>query len=175
MKGTISAEIIDAEKKILADKKELAEHTTIVDLIRNDLSIVAQKVWVERFRYIEKIKTHNTDLLQVSSEIRGQLANNWHENIGNIIRKLLPAGSICGAPKPATLKIIEKAENYDRGNYTGIFGIFDGENLDSGVMIRFIEKTPNGMVFKSGGGITAKSLAKFEYQEMIEKVYIPIG
>ncbi len=174
MKGTISANIPDAENIILNDKKEFAEHTTIVDLIRNDLSMVCEKVWVERFRYVEKIKTQNTDLLQVSSEIMGKLPDNWRENLGNILLKLLPAGSICGAPKPETLKIIEHAENYDRNYYTGIFGIFDGNKLDSGVMIRFIEKTTNGLIFKSGGGNTAQSDCKNEYQEMIDKIYLPI-
>ncbi|MES2797093.1 MAG: aminodeoxychorismate synthase component I [Bacteroidota bacterium] len=175
MKGTISAEIPDAENIILQNKKELAEHTTIVDLIRNDLSKVANNVWVERFRYVEKISTDTSDILQVSSEIKGRLPENWASNIGNILFELLPAGSICGAPKPETLKIIKEAEGYDRNYYTGIFGIFDGENLDSGVMIRFIEKTPNGLVFKSGGGITAQSIAENEYNEMIDKVYLPIN
>jgi para-aminobenzoate synthetase component I len=174
MKGTISAKIPNAADIILNDEKELAEHTTIVDLIRNDLSMVCEKVWVEKFRYIDKIITHHSELLQVSSEIKGKLPDNWQGKIGNILLKLLPAGSVTGAPKPETLKIIEEAENYKRGFYTGIFGIFDGENLDSGVMIRFIEKTENGLVFKSGGGITAKSDAKFEYNEMIEKIYLPI-
>lgn len=174
MKGTISTEIPNALEIILNDEKELAEHTTIVDLIRNDLSIICEKVWVKKFRYIDKIVTHHSELLQVSSEIKGKLPQNWQENIGDILLKLLPAGSVTGAPKQETLKIIQEAENYKRGFYTGIFGIFDGENLDSGVMIRFIEKTANGLVFKSGGGITAKSDAKFEYNEMIEKIYLPI-
>jgi para-aminobenzoate synthetase component I len=174
MKGTISAEIPNAENIILNDKKELAEHTTIVDLIRNDLSMVSEKVWVERFRYIEKISTHNAELLQVSSEIKGELNIQWRENLGELLMKLLPAGSISGAPKPETLKIISEAENYNRGYYTGVFGVFDGENLDSGVMIRFIEKTPTGMLFKSGGGITAQSDAQKEYQEMIDKIYVPL-
>ena len=104
----------------------------------------------------------------------GKLPDNWRENLGVILYKLLPAGSISGAPKPETLQIIEQAENYDRNYYTGIFGIFDGEKLDSGVMIRFIEKTTNGLIFKSGGGITAQSDCKNEYQEMIDKIYLPI-
>ena len=57
MKGTIDASFEDAENKILSDKKEFYEHTTIVDLIRNDISKVANKVWVEKFRYIDKIQT----------------------------------------------------------------------------------------------------------------------
>ena len=175
MKGTISADISDAETVILNDKKELAEHTTIVDLIRNDISMVAEKVWVEKFRYISKIHTHEGDLLQVSSEICGQLPDDYADNIGTLLHKLLPAGSICGAPKPQTLAIITEAENYDRGYYTGVFGIFDGKNLDSSVMIRFIENQEDGtLIFKSGGGITVFSDARSEYQEMIDKIYLPI-
>ncbi len=186
MKGTIDASIENAEKIILADKKELYEHTTIVDLIRNDISKVANKVWVEKFRYIDKIQTSdNKELLQVSSKVSGLLSDNWRENLGEIIFSLLPAGSISGAPKDKTLEIIAEAEkytyqlqfgklSYKRGFYTGICGIFDGKTFDSGVMIRFIEKTENGLVYKSGGGITARSVAENEYQEMIQKIYVPI-
>ncbi|MGB3464182.1 MAG: aminodeoxychorismate synthase component I, partial [Cyclobacteriaceae bacterium] len=140
MKGTIEADLPDAEKIILGDKKEQAEHVTIVDLIRNDLSIVADKVAVPKFRYIEKLRTNKNDLLQVSSKISGKLHTRYVDNIGDLIFKLLPAGSISGAPKPQTIAIINDAENHDRGFYTGICGIYDGKNLDSGVMIRFVEK-----------------------------------
>ena len=175
MKGTISADIPNAETVILNDKKEFAEHTTIVDLIRNDISTISEKVWVEKFRYISRIHTHEGDLLQVSSEICGKLPADYQAQIGTILFKLLPAGSICGAPKPQTLAIIKEAENYERGYYTGVFGIFDGKNLDSSVMIRFIEKQENGsLIFKSGGGITVLSDARLEYQEMIDKIYLPI-
>jgi para-aminobenzoate synthetase component I len=175
MKGTISADIQDAETVILNDKKEFAEHTTIVDLIRNDISMISEKVWVEKFRYISRIHTHKGDLLQVSSEICGKLPVDYQSQIGTLLFKLLPAGSICGAPKPQTLAIIKEAENYDRGYYTGVFGIFDGKNLDSSVMIRFIEKQNDGsFIFKSGGGITVFSDARSEYQEMIDKIYLPI-
>ena len=175
MKGTISADIPDAETVILNDKKEFAEHTTIVDLIRNDISMISEKVWVEKFRYISRIHTHEGDLLQVSSEICGKLPVDYQSQIGTLLFKLLPAGSICGAPKPQTLNIIKEAENYDRGYYTGVFGIFDGKNLDSSVMIRFIEKQEDGsLIFKSGGGITVSSDARSEYQEMIDKIYLPI-
>jgi para-aminobenzoate synthetase component I len=86
----------------------------------------------------------------------------------------LPAGSICGAPKKKTIDLIQSAENHERGYYTGVFGCFDGENLHSGVMIRFIEKTSDGLVYKSGGGITHLSHPKEEYNEMIKKIYVPI-
>ncbi|PLX11233.1 MAG: aminodeoxychorismate synthase component I [Marinilabiliales bacterium] len=175
MKGTIDASIPDAKNKLLSSEKELAEHYTIVDLIRNDLSIVSKNVKVEQFRYIDKINTNRGELLQMSSKITGELNNGWQSNIGNLIVSLLPAGSISGAPKKKTLEIIQEAEAYERAYYTGVFGIFDGQDIDSGVMIRYVEKTNEGLVYKSGGGITAKSNLEEEYQELIQKVYIPIN
>jgi para-aminobenzoate synthetase component 1 len=174
MKGTIDAAIPDAKKIIMTDPKEMAEHATIVDLIRNDLSLVAEKVEVKRYRYIEKFKTNKQDLLQVSSEITGLLPENYRERLGDILFELLPAGSICGAPKAKTLEIIQDAEGYDRGYYTGICGCFDGDNLNSGVMIRYMEQDGEKLIFKSGGGITSQSELIKEYEELIQKVYVPI-
>jgi len=174
MKGTIDAKVPDAETKILNDMKETAEHQTIVDLIRNDLSQVATNVIVEQFRYINTVRTHDKTLLQVSSKISGQLPDDYWEHLGAILSKLLPAGSICGAPKRKTLEIINQSEIYERGYYTGVFGIFDGKDLQSAVMIRFIEKCGEKLIFKSGGGITFLSEPSKEYQELIDKVYVPI-
>lgn len=174
MKGTIDATIENAEEKILNDKKEYAEHCTIVDLIRNDLSMVASNVHVKRFRYIDRIETSEKPLLQVSSEICGQLPEHYAENIGTIISKLLPAGSVSGAPKNKTLEIISESETYKRGYYTGILGVFDGSTLDGGVMIRFIENKNGLLYYKSGGGITVYSEPEKEYQEMIDKIYVPV-
>jgi len=173
MKGTIDASLPEAENVILSDPKETAEHNTIVDLIRNDLSMVASEVIVNRFRYLEKIVTHEKTLLQVSSEISGRLPENYQASLGDIFRKLLPAGSISGAPKKKTLQIIREAESYSRGFYTGVFGYFDGSKLDSGVMIRFIKNENEKLVFCSGGGITFNSHPQTEYNELIDKVYVP--
>jgi len=174
MKGTIDASIPNARDLILNDPKEKAEHATIVDLIRNDLSLVANLVEVIKYRYVDEIKTNRMNLLQISSEIVGQLPEGYRERLGDILFALLPAGSICGAPKQKTLQIIEEAEGYERGFYTGIYGWFDGENLDSSVMIRFIEQIDNKLIFKSGGGITAQSELEKEYEELIQKVYVPV-
>ncbi|GAB4140507.1 MAG: aminodeoxychorismate synthase component I [Ignavibacteriales bacterium] len=174
MKGTIDAEIENAEQIILEDEKEKAEHTTIVDLIRNDLSIVAKNVFVEKFRYIEKINTNQKNILQVSSKISGELPKEYKKHLGNIIYKLLPAGSISGAPKRKTVEIIKNVEKVSRGFFTGIFGYFDGNNLQSAVMIRFIERKNDTLFFRSGGGITFMSDVNSEYQELIDKVYVPI-
>jgi para-aminobenzoate synthetase component 1 len=174
MKGTIDASIPGAADVILNNRKEEAEHVTIVDLIRNDLSMVATDVHVARFRYLEEITTSHKNLLQVSSEIVGTLPSNYNAIIGDILISLLPAGSISGAPKPKTLQIIADAEKERRGYYTGIVGYFDGEKLDTGVMIRFIEKEGKRYFYRSGGGITTQSDAELEYEEMIDKVYVPI-
>ena len=160
---------------ILNDEKELAEHNTIIDLIRNDLSIVSNNVKVEKYRYIDSIKVKGRDLLQVSSKITGSLDSQWQAKVGDIICSMLPAGSVTGAPKEETCKIISVAEGYERGWYTGVFGVFDGKRLDSGVMIRYIEQNETGFLYKSGGGITYLSDAVKEYNEMISKIYVPIG
>lgn len=174
MKGTIAAEIPDARTIILEDEKEAAEHATIVDLIRNDLSTVAFPVWVDRYRYTERFETSKGPILQVSSEVCGQLNEPAMEELGTVLFSMLPAGSITGAPKDSTCRIIAESETHDRNFYTGVCGIFDGETLTSGVMIRYIEKRGEQMYFKSGGGITTKSEAESEYNELIRKVYVPI-
>lgn len=173
MKGTIDASLLDAKNKILSNKKELAEHIMVVDLLRNDLSIKARNVKVEKFRYTQEIEAGDKKLLQVSSHISGELEEDWHENLGDILESLLPAGSISGTPKKSTVEIIENIEDYDRTYFSGVFGVYDGKSFDSGVMIRFIEKTKDGYVYKSGGGITLDSDAKEEYNELLDKVYLP--
>lgn len=146
-----------------------------MDLIRNDLALVAKNIQVSKYRYVERVETHRGAILQTSSEICGELEANWQESIGSLLAKLLPAGSISGAPKEKTVQIIQQAEGEKRGYYTGIFGYFDGESLESAVAIRYIEQQGDATYFRSGGGITAKSELLDEYQEIFEKVYVPIS
>ncbi|MDR2300837.1 MAG: aminodeoxychorismate synthase component I, partial [Deltaproteobacteria bacterium] len=140
MKGTIDAKVPNAEKVIMDDHKETAEHATVVDLLRNDLSLSASRVRVKRYRYIDRLKTSDREILQVSSEIVGELGENFHESLGDIVFKTLPAGSVSGAPKESTVDIIRRAEDGPRGFYAGVFGYFDGSAFDSAVLIRFIEE-----------------------------------
>ncbi len=173
MKGTIDANIANAKHVILNDPKEEREHNTVVDLLRNDLAIVSKEVEVTKFRFVSEISTNKGKILQVSSEIRGLLCRDWRSRIGDILVKLLPAGSISGAPKKKTMEIIKKAEKIERGYYTGIFGIFNGKELESAVNIRYVEKKNGDTFFRSGGGITYLSDPIKEYEEMIKKVYLP--
>ena len=197
MKGTLDASLPDAEKQLMEDRKEAAEHATIVDLIRNDLSRVAEDVRVDKYRYIDVLHTNKGDILQTSSEISGRLPEDYPHHLGEILDAQLPAGSITGAPKDKTMQIIQEAEGYDRGFYTGIMGIYDQGELNSAVMIRFIEeetspvdfeadgeknfkanegkkpKESRKLYFKAGGGITSKSDCRREYEEVIQKIYLP--
>ena len=202
MKGTLDASLPDAEKQLMEDRKEAAEHATIVDLIRNDLSRVAEDVRVDKYRYIDVLHTNKGNILQTSSEISGRLPEDYPHHLGEILDAQLPAGSITGAPKDKTMQIIQEAEDYDRGFYTGIMGIYDHGELNSAVMIRFIEeetspvdfeadgeknfkakegkasegkepKANRKLYFKAGGGITSKSDCRKEYEEVIQKIYLP--
>lgn len=205
MKGTLDASLPNAEKLLMEDRKEAAEHATIVDLIRNDLSRVAEDVRVDKYRYVDVLHTNKGDILQTSSEISGRLPEDYPHHLGEILDAQLPAGSITGAPKDKTMQIIQEAEGYDRGFYTGIMGIYDQGELNSAVMIRFIEeetspvdfeadgkkyfKASEGkgdeasegkrdeasrkLYFKAGGGITSKSDCRREYEEVIQKIYLP--
>jgi para-aminobenzoate synthetase component 1 len=175
MKGTIDASIPGAEMLLLEDIKEQEEHATVVDLLRNDLSIVSRHVKVDRYRYITTIETAEKKLLQCSTAISGILEEEYRDAPGSIMHAILPAGSVTGAPKKRTVELIHAIEPEPRGYYTGVFGVHDGRNLDSAVMIRMIEKRAEGYYYRSGGGITYRSEAQKEYQEMIDKVYVPIS
>ncbi|MFY4821006.1 chorismate-binding protein, partial [Aliarcobacter butzleri] len=130
-------------------------------------------VKVEDFRYVDIINAGNKELLQVSSKISATLQSNWLETLGTTIISLLPAGSITGTPKKKTVEILENVEKYEREFYTGIFGIFDGNSFDSYVLIRFIEEKNGELFYKSGGGITCDSDAFLEYEELLDKIYLP--
>ena len=175
MKGTIDPKIKNAREKLLNNPKELAEHYTIVDLLRNDLASVASDVKVNNFRYMEEVMTGKGRILQTSSQISAKLSQDWPDQLGDVFDRLLPAGSVSGAPKEKTVEIIKQVEKDKRGFYTGVAGYFDGSDLDSCVMIRFIEEKNGQLNYRSGGGITSMSDCKSEYDEMIKKIYVPVS
>ena len=173
MKGTIDASLPEAERKLMEDYKETCEHFTIVDLMRNDINMVAEEVTVPRLRYVETIATAKGSILQTSSEVRGRIPAGKERDFGDIILPLLPAGSITGAPKPATVELIARSEIAPRGWYTGVFGYFDGAAMQSAVMIRCIQRGADGkLYFHSGGGVTVNSDCRDEYEEVLTKVYL---
>jgi para-aminobenzoate synthetase component 1 len=161
--------------RLMADAKEQAEHATVVDLLRNDLGRVAANITVGEYRYLSAIpQAAGRTLYQTSTRITGEMPANWRATIGEWLPKLLPAGSITGAPKKKTIELIHKYETEPRGFFTGVAVLFDGENLMSSVLIRYLDLTTAPLKFRSGAGITIYSDPAEEYQEILNKVYIPV-
>ena len=73
------------------------------------------------------------------------------------------------------MSLINEVEADNRGYYTGVTILFDGESIDSCVNIRFVEQRGDSLVYHSGGGITAQSDCKAEYDELKDKIYVPIA
>lgn len=173
MKGTIDASIPNAEQDILNDPKEIAELSATTQSVMKELKQVAHNVHIKRERYIDTIKSLNRTLLQVSSEVEGELPIDYLSRMGDILFSLLPAASITGSPKIKAEEYIQMAEGVPRGYYCGIAGYFDGNKLDTTVLIRFIEIDQESLSFRSGGGITSNSICNKEYREALNKIYFP--
>ena len=160
---------------LLADTKEQAEHATVVDLLRNDLGQVARDIRLGDYRYLTAIpQVGGRTLYQTSTEIKGTMPQDWRDHIGHWLPRLLPAGSVTGAPKKETVALIRRFEAEPRGFFTGVAVLFDGANLYSCVLIRFLDLAGETLKFRSGAGITIYSDAEQEYEEILNKVYIPV-
>lgn len=169
MKGTFSrgANLLEDrvnEKKLTTDKKIMAENLMIVDLLRNDLSRVAKKVWVPKLFSAEKYKT----LYQMTSTISATLKSNT--GMREIFSSLFPSGSVTGAPKIRTMEIIRKLEKEPRNIYTGAIGyISPDKKACFNVAIRTVSLSSNKGEMGIGGGIVYDSSAKKEYAEAMLK------
>ena len=174
MKGTISADIPDAQTVLLNNSKEYDEQVRICRLMKQELSAVSHNINIDKFRYFTKVQTVKGDIWQTSSQISGILKPEYNgKNWGDLFEKLLPAGSISGTPKEDTVKLLREVENEQRGFYSGIFIHFDGKICRSYVLIRFVGRDKNGnLYYHSGGGITPKSEPLHEYEELKKKVYL---
>lgn len=173
MKGTIGADVPNAREVLLNDMKEYDEQVAICALMGNELSSVSDNVKIDSFRYFTRVKTVKGDIWQTSSQISGVLRPEYERNFGFLFQKLLPAGSISGSPKAESKAILKDVEPCKRGFYSGVFVHFDGKVCKSHVLIRFVGVDKNGACYYfSGGGITEKSEAKKEYDELREKVYL---
>lgn len=167
MKGTIargSNETEDADNflALKASKKDRAENVMIVDLLRNDLSKISKTGTVST-KELFKIEKYQT-VFQMTSTITGQLKENHH--LLNMLQALFPCGSITGAPKESTMKIIKMLEQQPRGIYCGTIGILipDGRMVFN-VPIRTIHQMRDHAVYGVGAGITIDSVAEAEIKE----------
>ncbi len=158
------------ERQLITDKKIIAENLMIVDLLRNDLGRVSKKVWVPELFSAEKYKT----LYQMTSTVSARLKKN--AGMQEIFSSLFPSGSVTGAPKIKTMKIIKKLEKEPRNIYTGAIGyITPDENACFSVAIRTIILSLGKGEMGIGGGIVYDSSAKKEYDEALLKAKFLIG
>ena len=165
-RGKTEAEDLALEKELLADPKELAEHSMLVDLGRNDLGKISRfgTVEVEKAFGVERY----SHVMHIGSTVRGEIQP--EKTALDAVDAVLPAGTLSGAPKIRACQLINDLENNKRGIYGGAIGYlsFTG-NLDTCIAIRIAYKK-NGKVFvRSGAGIVADSVPEKEYQECINK------
>ena len=151
---------------LATDAKFRAENLMIVDLLRNDLSMVCEPgtVTVPELMAVESYASVH----QLVSTVRGRL----RDGVGTVeaLRALFPAGSMTGAPKLRTMRIIEDVEDSPRGVYAGAFGWVGADGrADLGVVIRTLVATSaaGGWAYTlgTGGGITVRSDVDEEYAE----------
>jgi para-aminobenzoate synthetase component 1 len=173
IKGTIkrsqhSEEDEDLKTTLESDPKERSENIMIVDLVRNDLSKIAQKgtVNVTELCQIHSFKQVHHMISTVQAKALSTISP------VDIIAATFPMGSMTGAPKISAMKIIESLENTKRGLYSGAVGYFTPEgNFDFNVVIRSIlyNASKSYISFSVGSAITSKSTPEKEYQECLVK------
>lgn len=147
--------------KLMASKKERAENLMIVDLVRNDLSRIAQKGTV-KVPELFAIQSFGTVHQMVSTVI----AETIEEDPVNILRACFPMGSMTGAPKISAMKSIEELEDYKRGIYSGAIGYITPEaDFDFSVVIRTAVIKNSQLYYSVGGAITSDSDAQKEWEE----------
>ena len=170
-RGQTPAEDASLRKELARSSKDRAENTMIVDLLRNDLGRVCEfgSVRVERLCEIEE----HPSLFHLVSTVNGRLR--LGTKTSDVLRSLFPCGSITGAPKIGTMRIIDSLERSPRGLSMGAIGVYVpasfgiGEFLDTSVAIRTMTVRGRTAEFNVGGGIVIDSDPRSEYEETVTK------
>jgi anthranilate synthase component 1 len=153
-------------ERLLQDPKERAEHVMLVDLGRNDLGRVCDygSVTVDELMVVETY----SHVLHIVSQVSGTL----REGIGpmDVLRSVLPAGTLSGAPKVRAMQIIDELEPHKRGSYGGAIGYlsYTGD-LDTAIHIRTVVVKDGIAHVQAGGGTVADAKPTYEYNESVNK------
>ena len=154
------------EKELLNDEKELAEHTMLVDLGRNDIGRVCkygsvhveELMKVKRFSHVQHMVTH----------VVGTLDEKY--DMYDAFKAVFPAGTVSGAPKVRAMEIIDEQEPHSRGSYAGAVGYFSFNGCcDFAIAIRSIFFDGNKGFVQSGAGIVSDSIPENELKETEHK------
>ena len=150
---------------LLADKKENAEHTMLVDLARNDLSRHCSDVKVNFYKQVQ----YYSHVIHLVSEVSGKVKPNTNPFV--LLATTFPAGTLSGAPKFKAMELIDKYEPTSRSYYGGCIGFvgFDG-SCNQAIMIRTFLSKENTLTCQAGGGIVAASNPQNELQEVTNKL-----
>ena len=151
-----------AKKFFKGNEKESKEHNMIVDMERNDLSRICNvgSVRIKKIKYVEEYK----DLYHYVTEIAGALKKNTTPF--DIIKAMMPGGSVIGCPKISTLNLLNHQETDNRSVYTGSFGyIKSNGDMRFNIMIRSILNCNNICEIAVASGVILGSIPKKEYEE----------
>jgi len=172
MKGTIKRGLTPEEDReniefLKNDIKNKAENVMIVDLLRNDLSKIAKTGSVNVANLFE-IETHKT-VHQMTSTIEAELEGGT--TLYKVFESIFPCGSITGAPKISTMRVIEDVEKFSRDIYCGAIGLITPEETVFSVPIRILQKenTENSYLCHTGGAIVWDSDIQDEWEETFIK------
>lgn len=165
-RGKTEKEDLDLEKDLLADEKEIAEHTMLIDLARNDLGRVCKHNTVE---VTEMMNVHRfSHVMHIVSRVEGELDDKF--NCIDALKASFPAGTVSGAPKIRAIQLINEYEEVGRGPYAGSVGYIDFKgNLDMCIAIRTLFADNKKIYWQAGAGIVADSKAKLELKEIKNK------
>lgn len=153
-------------RELLADEKELAEHTMLVDLGRNDVGRIAAigSVSLPEFMCVERY----SHVMHIVSSVKGKVRDGL--DAFDVFQATFPAGTVTGAPKIRAMEIIEELEKDKREFYAGCVGYFAyNGNMDFCITIRTLLKKGNMVYIQAGAGIVADSVPEKEYMETIHK------
>lgn len=151
------------------DKKEIAEHMMLLDLGRNDLGKVSKIGSVKIDEFIKgEIFSH---VIHLCSKVSGVLVDDL-DGI-DLLKSVMPAGTVSGAPKYRAMQVIEELENRKRGIYSGAVGYFSlNGNMDMAIAIRTIILKENKAFLQAGAGIVFDSIPEKEYEESLNKLKV---
>lgn len=162
--GNVEKDLESAEE-LKKDPKENAEHTMLVDLARNDLSICGKNTQVSKLKEIQFF----SHVIHMVSEVVSEVSEN--QNPFEMIATTFPQGTLSGAPKFRAMQLIDAYEKTSRSYYGGCIGFvgFDG-SCNQAIMIRTFLSKNNTLFYQAGAGIVAKSSAESELQEVNNKL-----